>query len=87
MNRLILCEGKTDAILLSYYLGKTCGWEFCKNAPKGAKIVADATGKLLVNVLKHKPFLIKPNKHELEEIFEKEIKTHEEIVIYAKKLQ
>ena len=54
---------------------------------KGAKIVADATGKLLVNVLKHKPFLIKPNKHELEEIFEKEIKTHEEIVIYAKKLQ
>ena len=54
---------------------------------KGARIVADATGKLLVNVLKYKPFLIKPNKHELEEIFEKEIKTHKEIVIYAKKLQ
>ena len=29
---------------------------------KGARIVADATGKLLVNVLKYKPFLIKPNK-------------------------
>lgn len=41
MNRLILCEGKTDAILLSYYLGKICGWKFCKNAPKGAQIVAD----------------------------------------------
>ncbi|MBQ2836408.1 MAG: 1-phosphofructokinase [Clostridia bacterium] len=54
---------------------------------KGAKIVADATGKLLVNVLKHNPFLIKPNKEELEEIFGKEIKTNEEIVIYAKKLQ
>lgn len=26
MNKLILCEGKTDAILLSYYLQKTCGW-------------------------------------------------------------
>ena len=54
---------------------------------KGAKIVADATGKLLVNVLKHNPFLIKPNKKELEEIFEKEINTDEEIVLYARKLQ
>jgi len=54
---------------------------------KGARIVADATGKLLVNVLKHKPFLIKPNKKELEEIFEKELNTNEEIVLYAKKLQ
>ena len=54
---------------------------------KGAKIIADATGKLLVNVLKHNPFLIKPNKKELEEIFNKEIKTNEEVVVYAKKLQ
>ena len=54
---------------------------------KGAKIVADATGKLLVNVLKHKPFLIKPNKKELEEIFKKELNTNEEVVLYAKKLQ
>lgn len=54
---------------------------------KGAKIVADATGKLLVNVLRHNPFLIKPNKHELEEIFQRQINTHEEVVEYAKKLQ
>lgn len=54
---------------------------------KQIKIVADATGKLLVNVLKHKPFLIKPNKAELEEIFEDEINTNEEIIMYAKKLQ
>ena len=54
---------------------------------KGAKIVADATGKLLVNVLKHNPFLIKPNKKELEEIFEKKINTDEEVVLYARKLQ
>ena len=33
------------------------------------------------------PFLIKPNKKELEEIFEKEIKTNEEVVMYARKLQ
>ena len=54
---------------------------------KEIKIVADATGKLLVNVLKHKPFLIKPNKEELEEIFEDTITTNEEIIMYAKKLQ
>ena len=54
---------------------------------KEAKIVADATGKLLVNVLKHNPFLIKPNKKELEEIFEKQIDTDEEVVFYARKLQ
>ncbi len=35
MNKLILCEGQTDAILLSYYLGKVSGWEFTKKSPKG----------------------------------------------------
>lgn len=42
MNKLILCEGKTDAILLSYYLEKTCGWTH-RNAPKGLDIRADET--------------------------------------------
>jgi hypothetical protein len=31
MNNLILCEGKTDAILISYYLKRTCGWVECRN--------------------------------------------------------
>lgn len=30
MNRLIMCEGVTDAILLSYYLEKMAGWKYCK---------------------------------------------------------
>lgn len=47
----------------------------------------DATKDLLVNVLKYKPFLIKPNNHELSEIFGAEIKTNEDIVKYAKQLQ
>lgn len=50
------------------------------------KIIVDATKKLLLNSLKYKPFLIKPNKQELSEIFETEINT-EEIQEYAKKLQ
>ena len=62
--------------------------KICKRIEnKKIKIVADATGKLLINVLKHKPFLIKPNKSELEEIFEDKIYTTEEIIMYAKKLQ
>lgn len=40
MNTLILCEGKTDAILLSYYLEKTCRWTH-RNAPKSLDIKAD----------------------------------------------
>lgn len=38
MNKLILCEGKTDAILLSYYLEKTAGWSFDKKGPSGLQI-------------------------------------------------
>jgi len=34
MNSVILCEGATDAVLLSYYLNKVSGWEFCKKAPE-----------------------------------------------------
>lgn len=40
MNRLILCEGKTDAILLGYYLMKTAGWKFTTTAPTGLAIKA-----------------------------------------------
>lgn len=54
---------------------------------KGVRIVVDATQDLLLKVLEYHPFLIKPNNHELGEIFEAEIKTREEAVPYAKKLQ
>lgn len=47
----------------------------------------DATKDLLLNVLKYKPFLIKPNNHELGEIFGTELKTRESVVPYAKELQ
>ncbi|MCI6277673.1 MAG: 1-phosphofructokinase [Clostridium sp.] len=54
---------------------------------KKVKTIVDATGKLLLNVLKYKPFLIKPNHHELGELFGLELKESEEIIRYAKKLQ
>jgi len=54
---------------------------------KDVQIVVDATKQLLVNSLKYKPFLIKPNKQELSEIFDVDVQTKEDIVTYAKKLQ
>lgn len=53
---------------------------------KGIRIVVDATKDLLVNVLEYKPFLVKPNNHELGEIFGVELNTREEVVPYAKKM-
>ena len=50
-------------------------------------IAVDATKDLLLNVLPYKPFLIKPNNHELGEIFGVTLKTREDVVPYAKKLQ
>ena len=54
---------------------------------RGIQIVVDATKDLLLNVLQYNPFLIKPNNHELGEIFEVELKTRESVIPYAKKLQ
>lgn len=50
-------------------------------------IAVDATGELLLNVLPYKPFLVKPNNHELGEIFNVTLKSRDEVVPYAKKLQ
>ena len=54
---------------------------------KKLNIVVDATRDLLMNVLAYHPFLIKPNNHELGEMFDVVLKTNDEIVEYAKKLQ
>lgn len=54
---------------------------------KGVKAVVDATGELLVNVLKYHPFLIKPNNDELGEIFGRTLETDEEIIEYAQRLR
>lgn len=54
---------------------------------KNITFVVDATGDLLKNVLVYKPFLIKPNHHELGEIFGKTLKNTDEIAHYAKEMQ
>lgn len=54
---------------------------------KDLKIVVDATKDLLLNVLEYKPFFVKPNNHELGEIYGVELKTRDDVVPYAKKMQ
>ena len=54
---------------------------------KTVQLVVDATKKLLVNSLKYKPFLIKPNRQELSEIFNTKVKTESDAVKYAQELQ
>ena len=54
---------------------------------KEINFVVDATKDLLLNVLKYKPFLIKPNNHELGEMFNVKLNSKDEIITYAKKLQ
>lgn len=49
--------------------------------------VVDATKDLLLHVLEYHPFLIKPNNYELGEIFGIELRTREEVIPYAKKMQ
>lgn len=56
-------------------------------APKGVLCAVDATGELLVKVLPYRPFLIKPNNHELGEIFGRTLSTDEESVECARLLQ
>jgi 1-phosphofructokinase len=52
----------------------------------GIKVVVDTSGKELLNVLPHRPFLIKPNHHELGALFSTEIRTVDDAIEYGAKL-
>ncbi len=54
---------------------------------RGVTAVVDATKNLLLNVLEYRPFLVKPNNHELGEIFQVELWDRKSVVSYARKLQ
>lgn len=54
---------------------------------KAPRIVVDATGELLRNVISYRPFLVKPNHHELGELYGVSLETKEEVLPYAKKLR
>lgn len=79
---LVLAGSIPDVMLGSMYMDIM---KYLEN--KKLNIVVDATRDLLTNVLQYRPFLIKPNNHELGEIFGVTITDKDDVVLYAKKLQ
>lgn len=79
---LVLAGSIPDSMPRSVYMDIMQRLQF-----NGIKIVVDATGELLINVLPYKPFLVKPNKDELAAIFEVDINTKEDVIKYGKILQ
>lgn len=62
--------------------------EICKKlSEKGITFIVDSTQKLLMSVLQYNPFLIKPNKEELEETLNCKIRTKDDIISAAKELK
>ena len=54
--------------------------------PKDIKVILDAKGEALLEGIKGKPYMIKPNNHELEDIFQVKLDGLEDIITYGKKL-
>lgn len=54
---------------------------------RGVRFVVDAAGELLLGAISHRPFLIKPNRQELGELFSVTLSSRESAVPYAKKLR
>ena len=81
-----------DTLVLAGSIPKTCPDDIYERMLKRVKsknimIVVDATKQLLVNSLSMHPFLIKPNRLELSDIFHKEVDGKEDVIKYAGKLQ
>lgn len=81
-----------DYVFLSGSIPKSLKEDFYKKileklTKKNVKIIVDASGEALKNTLNQKPYLIKPNLRELEEIFNTNIKTKKDLSFYAKSLQ
>lgn len=60
---------------------------FARLSDRKIKTVVDATGDLLLNVLKYRPFLVKPNDYELGELFGVTLRTEDDIISHAKRLR
>ncbi len=86
------CLSSGDVLILSGSIPKSIDDDIYERIMarlrgRGIRIVVDATKDLLINVLPYEPFLIKPNNHELGEMFHVTLTTIEEIIEYAKRLQ
>lgn len=83
---------ENDTLVLAGSVPKTLPSDIYENilarlSAKGVRFVVDASGQLLMNVLKYRPFLIKPNDKELSEMFGVQFKDADQIAEYAEKLR
>lgn len=81
-----------DMLVLSGSIPQSIGEKGYENIMKrldgrGILVTVDAEKNLLLNVLQYHPFLIKPNNHELGDIFGKKLEEEEDILFYASQLQ
>ena len=82
-NDILVLSGSIPSSLKDDIYEKICNIVQKQNL----KIVVDATKNLLLQSLKYKPFLIKPNNEELGEMFNVEIHTKEDAYVYGRKLK
>ncbi len=79
---------KDDYLIISGSLPKSLGNDFYKEVIEktDCKFSIDIANKEVLDYLKYKPVLIKPNEEELANIFETEIRNEDDLIKYAKKL-
>lgn len=83
-NDILVLAGSTPKTVPATFYADVTKWM----SERGVKVVVDASGALLKQVLPCHPFLVKPNRQELSEFFGVELLMEtSEIVTYAKKLQ
>lgn len=92
LYRKLDCASSGDTVILAGSIPKSLPADIYqlileRLSGRGIRTVVDATGQLLLNVLRFRPFLIKPNDQELGELFGKELRTDEEICYCAGQLQ
>lgn len=84
--------GQDDTLVISGSVLNTLPSDMYEQVMKrlaghGVRIVVDAERDLLTRVLPYRPFLVKPNNHELGDIFGVTLKTRDEVVPYARRMQ
>lgn len=91
MNKLKNLSNK-DVLVLAGSIQKTLPTDLYLDIQKqvsenNVKVIIDTSGQALIESLKNKPFLIKPNNHELEDVFNVKIEDEKSLIHYGKKLQ
>lgn len=84
--------GQNDTLVISGSVPNTLPSDMYEQvmerlAGRGVRIVVDAERDLLTRVLPYRPFLVKPNNHELGDIFGVTLKTRDEVVPYARRMR